>query len=157
MDNTKIRQELWESLDMAVLRWNLIITTGIDVFILAMIAISAGGIRTEEFQNVATLLCAITIIPMLIYSIRITVKIFRSPERYVFGRCILTQPHHCKLSRGTMYFTIVFENPDGRKEELTTRPIFASYGIAGPLLEDYINKTVDVAYNKETGSVVVIG
>lgn len=156
-DTKKIRQELRNSLDIAVLRRDLILVAGVDALVLVIFAFTAGGIANEEFLLAATLVCGITIIPVLVYSIWAAAKIFRQPEGYVFGRCKLSQPHQYRLSRGGMYFTIVFEYPNGEKEILNTRPIFASYGMAGPLLEDYINRTVEVAYNEDTDSVVVIG
>lgn len=156
-DTKQLRRELWDSLDMAVLRRDLILVTGIDALVLVIFAFTAGGIANDEFLLAAALVCGLTIIPVMIYSIWAAVKIFRQPEGYVFGRCKLFQPHQFRLSRGAMYFTIVFEYPNGEKEILNTRPIFASYGSAGPLLEDYINQTVEVAYNEDTGSVVVIG
>ena len=157
MDKTEIKQQLRDSLDIAVLRRDLILVAGVDVLVLVIFAFTAGGIANQEFLLAAVLVCGITIIPVLGYSLWVAVKIFQQPDGYVFGRCKLSQPHQYRLSRGAMYFTIVFEYPNGEKEILNTRPIFASYGIAGPLLEDYINKTVEVAYNEDTGSVVVIG
>ena len=157
MDKTEMKQLLWSSLDMAVLRRDLILVTGVVALILLIFAFPAGGFLTWEFLLAASQVCAITIVPVLVYSICVAVKIFREIEGYVIGRCKLCQPHQSRMARGAMYFTIVFEYPEGEKEILDTRPIFASYGMAGPLLEDYINKTVDVAYNEDTGSVVVIG
>jgi len=158
MDKTEIKQLLRNSLDMAVLRRDLFLVLLVDAICLVIFAFPAGGFLSREFLLVAALICGITVIPVLIYTITVAMKIFRQPEGYVIGRCKLSQPHQCHLSRGAMYFTIVLEDPgDGGKYILNTRPIFASYGIAGPLLEDYINKTVEVAYNEDTGSVVVIG
>ena len=158
MDKTDIRRELRDSLDMAVLRRDLILVLLVDAICLVIFAFPAGGFLTREFLLVAALICGITIIPVLCYSIWVAVKIFRNPEGYIFGKCRLSQPHQCKMARGAMYFTVVLEDPrDGGKYILNTRPIFASYGIAGPLLEEYINKTVTVAYNEDTEAVVVIG
>ena len=157
MDNTEMKQLLRNSLDMAVLRRDLILVTVIDALVLLIFAFPAGGFLNREFLLLAALICGLTIIPVLLYSIWVTVKTFQEPEGYVISRCKLCQPHQCRMSRGAMYFTVVFEHPDGGKEVLNTRPIFASYGMAGPLLEDYINQTVEVAYNEDTGSVVVIG
>lgn len=38
-----------------------------------------------------------------------------------------------------------------------THSIFYARGLVGLLLEDYVNRTVTIAYNEETGMVVVIG
>ena len=40
---------------------------------------------------------------------------------------------------------------------MNTNPIFHPIGWEQPLLQDYLNKTVTVGYNRETGMVVVIG
>lgn len=153
----EIRRELRDSLDMAVIGRDLLLTIIIVAICLCCFALGAGGFRDESFRFAAAFISAITIIPVLIYSLWISLKIFRRPERYLFSRCKLSQPHQCKWGRGAMYFTVVFEDPeDGGKYILNTRPIFASYGIIGPLLEEYINKTVTIAYNEETETVVVI-
>ena len=56
-----------------------------------------------------------------------------------------------------MYFTVVIEDAEGNRFPANTHDIFYTHSITGLSLEDYVNKTVEVGYNTETGQVVVIG
>ena len=84
-------------------------------------------------------------------------KLFREPEEYFFTQVKLASPHQKLWTRGMMYFTVVIDHPEEGTIAVNTNPVFASYGWEQPLLEDYLNKTVTVGYNRETGMVVVIG
>ena len=52
---------------------------------------------------------------------------------------------------------ITIEDTEGNHFPANTHEIFYTRSIAGLSLEDYVNKTVEVGYNEETGHVVVIG
>ena len=82
-------------------------------------------------------------------------KLFREPEEYFFTRAVLASPHQCWWPRG-MRFTAVIDHPEEGTLAVNTNPIFRPVGLEQPLLEDYLNKTVTVGYNRETGMVVVI-
>ena len=83
-------------------------------------------------------------------------KLFRVPEEYFFTQAKLSTFHQRMWTRGMMYFTVVIDHPEEGTVAVNTNPIFASYGWEQPLLEDYLNRTVTVGYNRETGTVVVI-
>lgn len=82
-------------------------------------------------------------------------KLFRVPEEYLFTQAKLSTFHQ-KMWYRAMYFTVVIDHPEEGTVAVNTNPIFASYGWEQPLLEDYLNRTVTVGYNRETGTVVVI-
>lgn len=86
----------------------------------------------------------------------LTLRMFRKAEHYIFCQCKLTQPHSSPFLR-SFYFTVLFQLPDGSTQEANTHAIFAAHGIIGPLMEEYINRTVTIAYNTATGNTVVIG
>lgn len=158
MEKTDIRRELRDSLELAVIRQDIALVCVLVPLILLPSGCAARGFRDPNFWIPAAAVTVLTVLPFLIHGLWVTLRIFRSTDCYTLYRAKLSQPHQCKWGRGAMYFTIVLEDPaDGGKFIVNTRPIFASYGFIGPLLEDYINKTVTVAYNEETDVVVVIG
>lgn len=82
-------------------------------------------------------------------------RIFRSAEEYVFCTARLAQPH-TGFPRDFMYFTVVLETQEEGTFVANTHSVFHTR--QGPLsLEDYVNKTVTIAWNRETDMVVVIG
>ena len=83
-------------------------------------------------------------------------KLFRVPEEYFFTKATLTTFHQCWWPRG-MCFTVVIDHPEEGTVAVSTNPIFHPTGWEQPLLQDYMNKTVTIGYNRETGMVVVIG
>ena len=48
-------------------------------------------------------------------------------------------------------------SPEKGSVTTKTSSIFLARGWLGPLMEDYVNRDVTLAYNEETGQVVVIG
>ena len=69
----------------------------------------------------------------------------------------LCQPHHEPMTGGCFKFCAVIETEQEGRFLVETRPIFISHGFGGPLMEDYLGKTVTIAWNRETDAVVVIG
>lgn len=92
-----------------------------------------------------------------IFALWRTIRILRKPDAYIFCSVVLVQPHHSIWWRSAMYFTVVIEDAEGNRFPANTHDIFYTHSITGLSLEDYINKTVEVGYNMETGQVVVIG
>lgn len=84
------------------------------------------------------------------------IRIFRKCEEYVFCKAKLSNLHSGKL-KNSMYFTVVLEVPGSGKIVENTHAIFQTHGWPGPLVEDYVNQTVQIAYNLTTEQVVVIG
>ena len=68
----------------------------------------------------------------------------------------MTQPHGSFWVR-SMYFTVLLEDGDGTIVANTHSIFGTSRHQIGPIMEDYVNKTVTVAYNGLTEQVVVIG
>ena len=82
-------------------------------------------------------------------------KLFRVPEEYFFTQAKLSTFHQ-KMWYRAMYFTVVIDHPEEGTLAVNTNPIFHPTGWEQPLLEDYLNRTVTVGYNRETGMAVVI-
>jgi hypothetical protein len=155
-DTKEIRQELWRSLDMVWVRLNAVL----------ILAIFAGlglwfgwiGYRNGDWDTFALIMVFVTLVlvPFLGSLSWRTYRIFRAPASYTFCRCCLSSPKGGSI-RDSIKFTVVIEDADGYKFAADTHAIFQARRGAGLVLEDYVNKTVTVAYNEETGSVVVIG
>lgn len=153
MDKDEIRQRLLSSLEFRNLWQHFIIT----FVILGIFLLFAWGRNPEEGGGIALTIGGLFIGPYLIFSIIRTAKIFRRLDDYFLCRCVLSKPHG-GLLRDTMYFTTLVEDPaDGKKYFVDTHAIFFTRGIVQPLMEDYVNSTVTIACNRETGMVVVIG
>lgn len=86
-------------------------------------------------------------------------KIFRWPEYYRQCQCTLSSlntPTFFNFWKAAAFFVVV-EDEDGNQEVVSTNNIFFPSGFESPQLRDYVNRTVTIAYNPATGSVVVIG
>ncbi len=94
-------------------------------------------------------------VPFGVYCAWRLIRIFRKADSYIFCRTVLSQPHYSHLF-GMMYFTVVIEDLEGRKFPADTTAVFRPGGCIPPLVEEYVNKSVTVGYNEETGMVVVI-
>ena len=153
MNTSEIRKQLWNSLDMRCVRHDMSM-----VLIVGPAAAAIYGLlnRTPYFWLVALLVIVLTVPPFLIWFLWELYRVFRIPEGYVLCKAKLTQPHSGLWYR-SMYFTVALEYPGGGKLIVNTRPIFQTRGWLNPRLEDYLNKTVTIAYNEETETVVVIG
>lgn len=155
-DVKEIRDRLRDSLEMqAVIRY-LIIGMILAVF---CIVLGMRELRYLEtgFRVLGTaIVTAICPLPILIFSLVRIIRIFRKPESYHFCKTTLSNPKGGNL-RHTIRFAVLLEDSKGKKFMADTHSIFYTSGLIGPLLEDYANRTVTIAYNEETGMVVVIG
>ena len=153
MDKMKIRQQLRSSLELKQL-WTCCIIT---VTVCALFLFSAVSQDTERAWGIGFVILGVMMGPYLLFCTIRTVKIFRRAEAYTICRATLTTPHGGPL-RDTIYYTALVTDPDtGEKFFVNTHAIFFARGIVQPLMEDYTNATVTIAWNRETGMVVVIG
>lgn len=153
---SKIRQRLWQSLEMDVVRRNLIIYTLITGVTALMVSCQGSPYDDGSLHAVLVGWAVIFLLPVWGFYLWRAFRIFRKAENYSFFRCKLSQPHQIFFIE-TMYFTVILERPDGRKIARETHAIFPCHGLIGPLVEDYVNQTVTIGYNEKTEMVVVIG
>lgn len=148
-DASVTKNRLWHSLEMHCLRRDLI---------MMLIAMGLFMLFTcgEGFWRISLILDCVFFGPFVVFYLWRGFQIFRKPESYTFYKTTLSRFHQ-KFPLKTMYFTVVLEDPDGSKRIENTHAIFASYGIMEPLVESYVNSTVTIGLNEETGMVVVIG
>ena len=148
MDDRSVnRDRLWHSLEMHVVRRDLI---------LYLIAAGLFLLMTGENRLIGLCLACIGFGPFVIFHLWRTFQIFRRVEDYTFYRTKLSQFQQ-RFPLKTMYFTVVLEESDGSKQVVDTHAIFSSTGVVEPLVGSYVNSTVTIGLNKETGMVVVIG
>lgn len=154
-DAVKNRRRLWDSLELQTIRRDFVLTGLTVAIVIGLQACTARGV--DDSWILAVITSAVVLLPFWGFYLLRTASIFRKPESYIFCRCQLSSVHQRLFSKGAMYFTVVIEDPEGGRFVADTHAIFQAYGVFGPLVEDYVNRTVTVAYNRETGMVVVIG
>jgi len=155
-DVKQIRSRLWNSLEMQVVIKNLVVVLILAVFCILL------GLHKLRYLDVATriggtvLIMAICTLPMLIFCLVRTFRIFWKPRGYHFCKTKLSSPKGGEF-RHTIKFTVLLEDSEGKKFVADTHSIFYTHGLVGPLMEDYVNQTVTIAHNEETGMLVIIG
>ena len=150
METSEIKEKLKCSLEIAHIRSALVVAS---VLVAAYV-----GIMTLFWGNIAftVILCGVILFPIwLAYSWRY-VRVFRKISLYPFHKALLAQPHTSRFVHA-FHFTVVLENTEKGTVTTKTSSIFLARGWLGPFLEDYVNREVTLAYNEETGQVVVIG
>lgn len=111
--------------------------------------------RIPEFWGIMGVVSACYLVPYGIFCAFRTIRIFRKPDSYIFCQAILSQPHKHQWTRN-VYFTVLLEDLDGGKFVVDTNAVFRPTAFFPPRMEDYVNRTVTVGYNEETGVVVII-
>jgi len=153
---TENRRKLLHSLEFRVLCRNAGLYTLVIALAAGLTACAYPPYGEEMDLGLYFLFWSVWLVPAWIFYGSWAFRMLRKAERYEFCRCSLTKPHQNHWVKG-MYFTVFAEFPGGRRELLDTRAIFQPQGFVSPLLEDYINRTVTIGYNPETGNVTVIG
>ena len=150
MDSSEIKEKLKCSLEIAHIRSALVVAS---VLVAAYV-----GVMTLFWGDIAftVILCGVLLLPMWVaYNWRYY-RVFRKVSRYTFHKAVLAQPHTSRFVHA-FHFTVVLENTEQGAIVTKTSSIFLTRGWLGPFMEDYVNREVTLAYNEETGQVVVIG
>ena len=150
-DIKEIRRQLWISLDMAWVRF----------YFWLMVAVGAvfalfGGNRFPDNPGIVPAMLIIVVVPVMIFLACRTYAIFEKAEKYCFCKTRLDTPFGGGL-RGSIAYRVTVTDGEGLQRRVDTRAIFHTGSVIGANIEEYTNRTVTVAYNPETGSVVVIG
>ena len=156
-DVREIRQALWQSLDMVFVKMLLFWALIANGLIFAVLFFTSMGMDPAERWTVILTMMAVCLLPFLILCLWRTVQTFRKTESYSFCTAKLSNPMGGRF-RDSIKFRVVLEDADGCKFVADTHSIFQTHvGFGGFALEDYVNQKVTIAYNEETGNVVVIG
>ena len=156
MDKQEIRNKLKGSMEVATIRLWVKIELGMVALVCGLhFLASMGAYWDVDPWAFYGLVAGIVLIPMFGVHAWELRRIFRKAESYRFFEAKLTQPHGTYFR--AMYFTVLLRDGDGTIISRTHAIFGTGKHQWGPLMEDYLNKTVTVAYNEETEEVVVIG
>lgn len=98
----------------------------------------------------------IIFLPIPVFYLYRIFRILHRRDGYLFCTATLDQPnYHFWLK--TYSFTVTLDHPGISRRSRQTRPIFIPYGAFEPLLVNYVNQSVTVAYNPATDILVVVG
>ena len=156
-DKKEICRDLWHSLDMAFVKLFLFRTAVISaIFFVVMLFASRGMMPQERWPILGTMM-AICFLPILIFCAWRTFRTFQSAESYIFCTAKLSNPMGGRF-RDSIKFRVLLEDADGHKFVADTHSIFSTHkDFMGLGFENYVNQNITIAYNEETGNVVVIG
>jgi hypothetical protein len=150
MEISEIKEKLKCSLEIAHIRSALAVAS--------LLVAAYVGVMTLFWGDIAftLVLCGVILLPIWVsYGWRYF-RLFRKIDRYTFHKTILAQPHTSRFVHA-FHFTVVLEGTEKGTVTTKTSSIFLARGWLGPIMEDYVNREVTLAYNEETGQVVVIG
>lgn len=155
-DIQEIRRDLWHSLDMAAVKLLLFWAMVVNVILFAVLFFTSMGMDPAERWTVILTMMAVCLLPFLILCLWRTVQTFRKAESYIFCTATLSNPMGGRF-RESIKFRVVLEDADGYKFVADTHSIFSTHkDLTGLGFEDYVNQKATIAYNEETGNVVVI-
>jgi len=102
------------------------------------------------------LVFALALSPFVIYEFYRYKSLFKSIESYEQGEAKLDRPSTSYWVRGAIYYTVTFKTSSGETVTVDTRPMWSSSPFAQNQLDDYNNKTVNVAYDKDSDRLIVL-
>ena len=159
MDKQEIKEKLDNSLEVSTIRLWVKIELGMVLLVCGLHFLST-FLNRYRYMDVNPwafygFVAAIVLVPMFGVHAWELRRIYRKYEACRFYKAKLSQPHGSWFR--SMYFTVLLRDEDGTIITRTHSIFGMSKYQWGPIMEDYLNKTVTVAYNEETDEVVVIG
>ena len=149
VDEKEMKEKLKCSLEIAHIRSALAVWSFLVAAYVTVLTLFWGGF------TFTTILCGAFLLPIWVaYGWR-WFRVFRKIEHYTFHKVLLSRPHANTFH--AFYFTVELTSAKKGPVTAKTSSIFLARGWLGPFLEDYVNREVTLAYNEETGQVVVIG
>ena len=103
------------------------------------------------------LVFVIAVSPFVIYEIYSYKKLFKDIDKYELCEARLDKPSMSYWLRGAVYYNLYFQLSDYVNVSKATRAMWSSSPFAPNQFEYYNNKTVEVAYDRESDRLVVIG
>ena len=156
-DIKEIRKMLWHSMDMAAVKLILFWAVIANVIVFGVLFITSAGMDSGERWAAILTIMVVCLLPFLVFCLWRTIQTFRLASSYTFCTTILSNPMGGRF-RDSIKFRVLLEDADGYQFVADTHSIFQTHvGFGGFALEDYVNQKVTIAYNEETGNVVVIG
>ena len=157
MTKQEIREKLKHSLEVSTIRLWIKIEIGMVLLVCGLHFLTSlnayWDVNPWAFYGFVS---GITLIPLFGVHIWELRRIYRKYESIKFYQVKLTQPHSSHWFR-SFSFTVLLRDEDGTIITRTHSIFGSSKYQWGPIMEDYLNKTVTVAYNEETEEVTIIG
>ena len=156
-DIKEIRKMLWHSLDMAAVKVLLVWAVIANAIVFGVLFITSAGMDSGERWAAILTMMVVCLLPFLVFCLWRTIQTFCFASRYTFCTTTLSNPMGGRF-RDSIKFRVLLEDADGYQFVADTHSIFQTHvGFGGFAFEDYVNQKVTIAYNEETGNVVVIG
>lgn len=157
MEKKEIKEQLHNSLEVSTIRLWIKFELGLVLVVCLLHFLTSLNAHWEVSPwAVYALVCVIILVPTFgVHGWELR-RIYRNYEAYQFYQVKLNQPHSQGWIR-SMYFTVLLQDEEGTQVANTHSIFGTNKHQIGPIMEDYLNKTVTVGYNEETGEVVVIG
>ena len=127
------------------------------IAIFASLMHEGGFILALSITGGVFLFFALAISPFVIYEAYRYRSLFKSIDKYETCEARLDRPSTSYWGRGAIYYTVSFKTSEGESVTADTRAMWSSAPFAQNQLEDYNNKTVSLAYDKENDRLVVLG
>lgn len=150
MNEREIKAKLKCSLEIAHIRSALTVASVLVAAYVGVMTLFWGSF------TFTIILCGLILLPIWVaYGWRYF-RVFRKISRYTFHRAVLDRPSISRFVHA-FHFTVTLDDTEKGTVTADTSSIFLARGWLGPILEDYVNREVTLAYNEETGRVVVMG
>lgn len=155
-DIKEIRRALWHSLDMVFVKMFLFWTAIFSAVVFVVLFLSSSGMELQDRITALGIVMAISVLPILIFCMWRTFRTFWRAKSYIFCSAKLSTPVGGRF-RDSIRFRVLLEDADGYKFVTETHSIFSTHkNLMGLGFEEYVNREATIAYNEETGNVVVI-
>ncbi|MBQ8254321.1 MAG: hypothetical protein IJY94_02315, partial [Clostridia bacterium] len=99
----------------------------------------------------------LAISPFVIYEIYSYKRLFKDIDKYELCEAKLDKPSLSYWLRGAVYYNLYFQLSDYVNVSKETRAMWSSSPFAQNQFEYYNNKTVEIAYDRESDRLIIIG
>ena len=154
MDWAEFRMWLWNSVDAEYYRRIL----GAGIAILCYFG-ALCGVLFWFAKDVAVFMAiagCTAILPLLAWRLWQLLRIFRKVAYYRFYKTTLSGPRCPKGNNRVFFFPVTIRDSEMGIIQRRTATIYYARKRFGPMLKDYLDRTVTVAWNRETDMIVVI-
>ncbi len=144
----------WQA-NLADTKWLGVIVYGVIVAVTFFQTLTMAASKPALILTALLTGLGMAVVYTLIFGVTLLVQ-WRSmtaqPEAYRIYTVNMDEPH--QGWRAMVYFTVRFADENGNIQKRDTKSIFSS---RNSKMEDYLNKTCKIAYNRETGQLVFLG
>lgn len=162
MENSiKPAELIQKSVDARYFRFRAIVITSIYVVAVVLIALVCLLNTDDSMASTYTDIMAVSIainsfmcLPLIFYYFGTLIHLTRHTENYRFYDVLLNKPY--SDMRRSFYFAVEIQDENGDTVCINTNTVFRIDSIWEQPIEEYINKTAQIAYDKTNNRIVVI-